>query len=94
MKFTCSVIVEKPREIVVKYFSGPQYLKEYQDGFIRKELRSGETGQTGSVSQMFYQQGKSEMELTETIILNNLPEEFIGSYHHKNMDNTMRCTFT
>ena len=80
--------------MVAKYFANPQYLSEYQEGFLRKELVSGEAGQPGAVSKMYYQMGKGEMELTETITSNNLPHSFEGHYHHKHMDNTMKCTFT
>lgn len=33
------------------------------------------------------------MELVETIDANLLPEQFEATYHHKHMDNTMKCTF-
>lgn len=33
------------------------------------------------------------MVITETILVNNLPKEFLGSYHHEHMDNTRRCQF-
>lgn len=93
MKFKGSVEVNKPRDVVAKYFADPQFLGEYQDGFVSKELVSGEAGQEGAVSTMMYQYGKRDMELTETIITNQLPELFVGHYHHKHMDNYMRCKF-
>ncbi len=94
MKFKCSVTINAPIEKVAQLFADPQYLKEYQDGFIRKELVSGEEGQLRAVSKMYYRQGKGEMEITETITSNDLPHTFAGSYHHKHMDNTMICHFT
>ena len=33
------------------------------------------------------------MVLTETITSNQLPDSFEATYHHKHMDNTMKCTF-
>ena len=93
MKFTCSVTVNKPREQVVELFSNPNYLKEYQEGFIRKQHISGNEGQTGAISKMYYKMGKGEMELTETITDNNLPDYFAAQYHHKHTDNTMLCNF-
>ncbi|NND64021.1 MAG: SRPBCC family protein [Flavobacteriaceae bacterium] len=93
MKFECSIIVEKPRQEVANYFADPKYLKEYQDTFISKELISGIEGKDGAVSKMLYKQGKGKMELTETIVKNNLPYSFEGHYHHKHMDNTMHCEF-
>ncbi len=94
MKFNCSIIINKPKDIVAKYFAHPTYLNRYQDNFIRKEFITGEVGQQDSIAKMYYKQGKGEMELVETITLNRLPDEFIGQYTHKNMDNTMRCVFT
>ena len=94
MKFTCTVIIEKPINQVSELFINPDNLKEYQDGFLRKELVSGTPAQVGAVSKMYYLQGKREMEITETVTLNNLPHEFSGFYHHIHMDNTMTNRFT
>ena len=80
--------------MVARLFADPANLKEYQDGFQRKELISGESGKNGAVSKMFYDDGKRKMELTETITSNNLPHSFEAFYHHKHMDNTMKCNFT
>ncbi len=93
MKYTGSIVIAKPRNEVVKYFSDPNYLGEYQDGFIKKELIAGEQGKKGAVSKMLYKYGKRDMELTETIISNQLPDSFESSYHHQHMDNTMKCSF-
>ncbi|MBX2827866.1 MAG: SRPBCC family protein [Flavobacteriaceae bacterium] len=93
MKFTCTTEIECPQEKVAALFANPKYLKEYQDSFISKELLQGEEGKNGAVSRMLYKQGKGQMELTETILENNLPHSFLGHYHHKDMDNTMRCEF-
>ena len=93
IKFKGFVEINQPREKVVELFADPQYLGEYQDGFQRKELISGEAGEDGAVSKMYYQSGNRNMELTETITANCLPESFEASYHHTHMDNTMKCTF-
>lgn len=93
VKYTGTVIINKPQQEVAKYFADPQYLGSYQDGFLRKEFVSGEIGQKDAVSKMYYKQGKGEMELTETILVNNLPDSFEGFYHHKHMDNTMKTSF-
>ena len=93
MKFQGSIDIAKPVEVVTALFANPDYLKEYQDGFIRKELVSGAPGEDGAVSKMYYRHGKHEMELTETITANRLPTTFEAFYHHKHMDNTMTCRF-
>ncbi len=94
MKFTCTVIVNKPIEQVAELFINPDNLKEYQDGFIKKEIVSGVPAEVGTVSRMYYKQGKREMIIKETVTSNNLPHEFSGYYHHIHMDNTMTSRFT
>lgn len=93
MKFRGVVDIDQPKEKVAALFANPKYLGEYQNGFIRKELISGQEGENGAVSKMYYKHGKGEMELTETIISNNLPDSFFASYHHKHMDNTLKTSF-
>ena len=88
-----SIDIKQARDHVVALFADPNNLKHYQDGFLRKELIKGAAGQDGAVSKMYYQYGKKEMELTETITSNRLPETFEAFYHHKHMDNTMKCSF-
>lgn len=94
MKIKDFINIAKPREEVVTYFADPKYLGEYQDGFKSKKLIRGTSGQDGAVSQMWYGDDKRKIELTETIISNKLPDTFEAFYHHKHMDNYMRCTFT
>jgi hypothetical protein len=93
MKYKGSVDIAKPRDEVVKYFADPSFLGEYQDGFVKKDLISGSQGQEGAVSKMLYKYGSRDMELKETILVNQLPDLYESSYHHKHMDNTMACKF-
>lgn len=93
MKFKGSVDINKPQSVVADYFIDPQYAGEYQDGFMKSEMVSGEPGANGSVSKLYYKQGKGEMVLTETVTANNLPDTFEATYEHEHMDNTMKVTF-
>ena len=93
MKHEGYIDIDQSIEVVTHYFIDPAYIGEYQDGFVRKELESGAQGKNGSVSKIFYENGKHKMVLTETIISNELPDSFEAFYHHKHMDNTMRCEF-
>lgn len=94
MKFKGSININQPIESVAEMFANPEYLGEYQEGFVKKELIAGKKGQNGAVSMMYYKNGKHEMELKETITANQLPHSFEAFYHHKHMDNTMKCYFT
>ena len=39
MKFKGSIDINKPLETVVSLFWNPDYLKEWQEGFVKKEVR-------------------------------------------------------
>lgn len=93
MKFTGKTIIQQKREIVCALFADSKNLKHHHEGFISKELLEGEEGKDGAISRLMYKFGKGEMELIETITANQLPESFTAFYHHKHMDNTMKCTF-
>ena len=94
MKFKGSIVINQPIEKVTSLFADPNYIGKYQDGFVKKTLESGVQGEDGAISKLYYQSGKHEMIMTETIISNQLPEKFEAFYHHKHMDNTMICRFT
>ena len=89
MNFTCTININASIDHVVKVFKNPDNLVHFQDGFISKELVSGEEGQQGAISKMIYK----KLELKETILIANLPEEFKGLYEHKHMTNTMTVKF-
>lgn len=93
MKHKGYIDIIQTQKIVAQLFANPDYLKEYQDGFIRKELVSGIAGEKGTISNMYYKHGKHEMKLIETITKNELPNTFEASFHHIDMDNTMKCNF-
>lgn len=93
MKIKGSIDINRSKDRVSELFADPGNLKHYQDGFLRKELLRGQAGQDGAISNLYYKYGKKEMKLTETIKANRLPDSFEAFYHHKHMDNTMKCTF-
>lgn len=93
MKFTCTVTINKPKNIVADYFINPDYLGEYQEGFVKKELISGSASKEKAVSKLYYKNGKRKIELTETILENNLPESFKAFYFHTHTENTMQSSF-
>ncbi len=89
MKFTCHADINVPIHTVIALFENPINWKEWQDGFISIEPIGGIPGEVGSKSKLTY----DELELIETIIRNELPEEFKATYEHKHMVNTMSCKF-
>lgn len=89
MKFTCSTTINKPINEVVDAFLDPESMKQSHQGFIDKELISGNTNEVGAKYKLIYK----KFEITETITNNNLPNSFSGLYEHKHMTNTMNSTF-
>ena len=89
MKFTCTTLVNRPILVVVDHFQNPETMKHCQDGFIEIVHTDGEKGKAGSKAKLVYK----KFDLLETIIKNDLPNEFIGLYEHKHMTNTMKVNF-
>lgn len=93
MKFRCSVDINLPREKVIKLFDNPDNMKHWQDGFISFKHHEGKQGQPGARSIITYNINGREMELTETVLVRNLPEEFSGTYESVHTFNHMRNYF-
>jgi uncharacterized membrane protein len=93
MKFTSTVVIDAPREKVVELFQDVSKFKEWQEGFVSLEHLSGLAGTLGAKSKIVYKSGKHVTELTETIIVNYLPNEKSALYEHEHMVNTMKNRF-
>jgi hypothetical protein len=93
MKFTSQMDIGAPRQRVVDLFRNPDNLSKWQDGFQSTEHVCGEPGTIGAQKKMFYSHNGCEMELLETITVNNLPDEFSALYQHVHMENTMTSRF-
>lgn len=93
MKFGGTIIINQPYKKVASLFADTDNLKEWQDGFNKKELISGAEGENGAISKIYLTQGKRDMELVETIVDTQLPHSFEAHYHHKHMDNTLKTFF-
>lgn len=93
MKYTLSINIDLPREKVVELFDNTENMKHWQPGFISAEHISGEISQPGSKTRLRYKMGKRDVEMIETIITRNLPEEFSATYETKGVWNEVRNTF-
>jgi len=93
MKYTCKTIIFLPKSKVVKLWADENNFKEWQDGFLKIVHIHGEPAASGSQSKIFLEQGNQKMELLETVISNNLPDEKSASYEHIHMTNTLTTRF-
>jgi hypothetical protein len=87
--YTLEIDIDLPREKVVELFDNPDNMRHWQNGFQSFEHISGEPGQRGAISKIHYINGKHSIELTEEITVNDLPDEFSGSYSWDSGSNTL-----
>lgn len=93
MKFTCNIEIEAPQQIVVDFFTNTENFPKWQIGFISHEIISGKYLEKGTKSRINFKNRNNSIELTETIIINNLPNELTALYEHKHMTNTTLSRF-
>jgi len=93
MKYTCEVVIEKPRHETVKLFDNADNLKYWQKGLVSFEHLSGEPGKAGAESVLKYDMGKRKMELIESITYSQFPEEFHSNYYTKGVINIQKNYF-
>ncbi len=93
MKYICTIEIDLPIERVSTLWADERNFHHWQDGFQSITLLEGEKDAVGAKSKIVLQHGKRRMELLETIITNNLPQERKASYEHIHMTNTQATRF-
>ena len=93
MKFTCEIVVNRPRADVIRLFDNPDNMKHWQPEFVSFEPLSGTPGQVGAKSKLVYTMGSRTIEMIETITVRDLPREFTGTYETKGVFNIVKNTF-
>ncbi|MGB0177558.1 MAG: SRPBCC family protein [Owenweeksia sp.] len=94
MFYTLTIEIDRPRKEVVQLFDNPENLKEWQPGFQGLEHLSGEPGTEGAKSKILYKMGKRNIEMIETIVKHNLPDEFHGTFEAQGTLNIQKNYFT
>jgi uncharacterized membrane protein len=93
MKYSVEIEINAPIDRVVELFDNSDNLKEWMDGLESFEIISGEPGQSGAISKLVYQMGKRRVEMIETILVRNLPEDLSSSYKAKGVYNIVKNHF-
>lgn len=93
MKYTLDIIIYLPTAQVTALFNNPDHMKKWQPELTSLELLDGNPGEEGAKSKLHYDTGKREVDMIETIIKNNLPEEMVATYETKGVTNTMSNKF-
>ncbi len=92
MKYICSVEIDAPIDKVVALWENEENFKEWQDGFESIEHLEG-VPHTKNAKSKIVLDGKVRIELIETILSINLPEEKVALYEHIHMTNTQTTKF-
>jgi len=87
MKYEFEIEINQPRNKVIELFDNQDNMKKWQPGFISFEHLQGEAVQPGAKSKVKYKMGKRDIEMIETIVLRNLPDEFSCTYETGGMWN-------
>jgi uncharacterized membrane protein len=93
ISYTNTIIIELPREEVIKLFNSKENLYKWMKGLKNVEPIDDVEGEVGSRMRLQFITGKREMEMIETITKKNLPEEFHGTYETSGVVNTQRNFF-
>lgn len=87
MHYTNDITIDLPRARVVELFMDPDTLAQWQPGLQSMTHLSGEPGQAGAKARLVYDMNGRAIEMTETIITNNMPDEFTAHYSTKGVEN-------
>ncbi len=93
MKYTCQIDINRPIDTVIELFDDPDNLLKWMEGLQSFEHISGVAGEPGAKSKLMFKMGKRNIEMTETILIRNLPAEFTGSYEAKGVFNIVKNSF-
>jgi len=93
MKYAIDIIIEKPRDEVIKKMDNVDNMKHWQKGLVAAEHISGTPGEIGAKMRLTYIIGKRKFILIETITKRNFPDEFHGTYSTETMHNIQENYF-
>lgn len=93
MKYTCEIIIQKPRQEVITHFDSIENLYKWMEGLEKFEVLSGDAGEVGAQSRLTFQLGKRKLEMVETITEKNLPDTFSGNYVANGVVNHIKNEF-
>ncbi|MGX7667406.1 SRPBCC family protein [Flavobacterium pedocola] len=93
MKYNCEVEINQPVNRVIELFDNADNLTKWMEGLESFEPLSGTPGQPGAKSLLKFKMGKRRMEMTETVTVRNLPEEFSGTYEMDGVTNNIKNSF-
>lgn len=80
MKLTAEVEIERPLEDLIVLIQNPDNTLQWLEGLRSVKHISGEERQAGAVSNVVFDSPAGRLHIKETVISNQLPEEYIMCY--------------
>ncbi|GEM_PF-1132480 len=80
MKFRSEVEIEKPIEELIVLIQNPEVTLKWLQGLRSVKHVSGELRQPGAISKVVFDSPAGRLLITETVVSNDLPQEYIMRY--------------
>ena len=80
MRYQLEHEIDLPRERVIELFLNPENISKWQTSLVTMEQISGEGREVGAQTRQLHRMGGRELWITETITVNNYPDEFCAVY--------------
>ena len=93
MKYSTEIIIDLPREEVIRKLDNVDNMKHWQRGLVNYKVLQGVPGKEGTTMELEYQMGKRNVVLIETITKNVFPAEFHANYDTKGVHNVQKNFF-
>ena len=93
MKYTSEITLDLPRERVIELFDSTENLYQWQPGLQSFEPLEGEPGQAGARSRLVYDENGRQVEMIETIVRREFPDDFTATYEAKGVKNRVANCF-
>lgn len=87
MKYSADIEINASIDKVIALFDDYDKRKEWMEGLESSELISGRQGQPGAKTRMKFDMGKRKIEMVETVISRNYPDDFTVAYEAKSVYN-------
>lgn len=93
MKYTNEIIINLPRVKMLEKMDNAENMKHWQEGLQKYEMIGGTPGEEGAKMKLNYDMGKRKIEMIETIMKKNLPDEFHMTYDTIGVHNIQKNFF-
>ena len=93
MKYTCDVIIRKPKDQVASLFHDKRKYHNWMEGLENYEVLEGRFGEEGTISKLDFKLKGRDIKMQERVIENNLPDNYTVEYKSAGVLNIVKNVF-